>query len=161
MRCPYCGHCEQRVLDSRPARDGSAIRRRRECDQCNRRFTTFEEPERPRLIVVKRDGTREAFDREKVLNSMVLACGKRPVSFQDMQSEAEGIELALYNTSEPEVSTTDIGDLVMDSLFRLDAIAYIRFASVYRAFDSPKQFAEIVRRMQVGKSAQPDMATVR
>ena len=153
MQCPYCGHPEQKVLDSRPAREGGAIRRRRECDNCSRRFTTFEEPERPRLFVVKRDGNREDFDREKILNSMVLACGKRPVTLQDLKDHATLIEQKLYDSFEQEVTTTTIGDLVMDALYQLDSIAYIRFASVYQAFESPKQFAEIVRGMQKGVPA--------
>lgn len=155
MKCPYCGHAEQKVLDSRPARDGDAIRRRRECDSCGRRFTTFEEPEKPRLYVIKADGTRELFDREKLLTSLMLACGKRPVSAERLEESAAIIERDLLDGSELEVSSSDIGEKAMDELYVLDSIAYIRYSSVYRAFDCPSDFAEIVRRMQKESRKKP------
>ena len=108
MKCPYCGHAEQKVLDSRPARDGEAIRRRRECEACSRRFTTFEEAERARLGIVKRDFSREDFNREKLLHSMVLACGKRPVSREQLFDSIARIERKLFDAFEQEVSTVEI-----------------------------------------------------
>ncbi|MDK3158685.1 transcriptional regulator NrdR [Kamptonema cortianum] len=160
MKCPYCGHAEQKVLDSRPARDGEAIRRRRECEACSRRFTTFEEAERTRLGIVKRDLSREDFNREKLLHSMVLACGKRPVSREQLFDAIARIERKLFDAFEQEVSTVEIGELVMDELYRLDSIAYIRYASVYREFDCPQQFAEIVRRVQKDNSRHTEKAKV-
>jgi transcriptional repressor NrdR len=148
MKCPFCGHAEQKVLDSRPAREGAAIRRRRECDRCARRFTTYEEPEKPRLTVVKRSGTREDYDREKLSTSLRLACGKRPIPVDAVEDAVIRIERRLFDQYETEVHTVAIGDLVMDELYNLDSIAYIRYASVYRSFDDPKQFAEIVRGLQ-------------
>lgn len=148
MKCPYCGNAEQKVLDSRPAREGTAVRRRRECDHCQRRFTTFEEPEKPRVFVVKRDGTREDFSREKLMGSMLLACGKRPVAIQDLEHAVTSIERHIFDEHEQEISTSEIGELVTDELYRIDSIAYIRYSSVYRGFECPQQFAEIVRRMQ-------------
>ncbi|MBS1706376.1 MAG: transcriptional repressor NrdR [Armatimonadetes bacterium] len=144
MKCPYCGHIEQRVLDSRPARDEEAIRRRRECCVCNRRFTTFEEPEKPRLYVVKRRGDREEFHREKVMTGMITACRKRPVSQELLRDTAERIEREMFDLCEPEVSSTTIGDRVMEALLGIDEVAYVRFASVYREFESPREFREIV-----------------
>lgn len=153
MKCPYCGQSEQKVLDSRPARDGGAIRRRRECEGCGRRFTTFEEPEKPRLLVVKKDGLREDFSREKLLNSMALACGKRPVPLSALEDACDAIERDIYDALVQEVSTTELGERVMDALYSLDAVAYIRYASVYRAFEAPEEFAEIVRRLQKDRRA--------
>ena len=148
MKCPFCGHAEQKVPDSRPAREGAAIRRRRECDRCARRFTTYEEPEKPRLTVAKRSGAREDYDREKLSTSLRLACGKRPIPVDAVEDAVIRIERRLFDQYENEVNTAAIGDLVMDELYNLDSIAYIRYASVYRSFDDPKQFAEIVRGLQ-------------
>ncbi|MFM9873845.1 MAG: transcriptional regulator NrdR [Fimbriimonadaceae bacterium] len=159
MKCPYCGHEEQKVLDSRPARDGGAIRRRRECESCSRRFTTFEEPEKPRLYVIKADGTRELFDREKLLNSLMLACGKRPVSAERLDESVAIIERELLDNSELEVSSSEIGEKAMDELYGIDAIGYIRYSSVYRAFDCPSDFAEIVRKMQKEARRKPTVRT--
>jgi transcriptional repressor NrdR len=144
MKCPYCGHEDQKVLDSRPARDGEAIRRRRECLRCERRFTTFEAPERPRLYVVKRDGTREEFNREKVLGSMLIACGKRPVPVETVREAAEFIERDVFQEFEDEVSSREIGDRVMRALKMIDPIAYVRYASVYKEFSSVEDFRDIV-----------------
>ena len=144
MKCPYCGSAEQKVLDSRPARDGEAIRRRRECDACARRFTTFEAPERPRLFVVKRDGAREEFSREKVLEGMLVACGKRPVGIDALRAATERIERDLFRDFEDEVPSTEVGERVMAALMGIDAVAYVRFASVYREFASLAEFREIV-----------------
>ncbi len=144
MTCPYCGNLEQRVLDSRPARDGLAIRRRRECARCDRRFTTFEEPERPRLFVVKRDGTRQEFDREKILDGLRIACRKRPVSIESLKEIASRIEYDLFQEFEEEVGTGQVGERVLKALFDLDSVAWVRFASVYRDFKNVEEFQEIV-----------------
>ncbi len=148
MKCPYCNHIEHRVLDSRPARDGEAIKRRRECENCGRRFTTFEAPEKPRLFVVKRDGSREEFDREKVLSGMVTACGKRPVTLDQIRNAASKVERELFDLGEDEVSSSKVGDRVLAGLYELDKVAYVRFASVYKEFCDPEEFAEMVQRMK-------------
>jgi transcriptional repressor NrdR len=144
MHCPYCGHPEQKVLDSRPARDGEAIRRRRECESCGRRFTTFEEPERPRLFVVKRDGSRVEFSREKVLAGMIVACHKRKVPIEVLREAAELIERDVFQEFVDEVPSTEIGERVIESLRKIDTVAYVRFASVYREFQTVSDFREIV-----------------
>lgn len=148
MRCPFCSYIDQKVLDSRPAREGEAIRRRRECLGCGRRFTTFEEPERPRLFVVKRGGAREEFSREKCLNSMVVACRKRPVPMEALRRAGERIERDVFQEFEDEVPTQAIGERVMRELHEIDRVAYVRFASVYREFESAQDFAEIVQEME-------------
>lgn len=147
MKCPYCGFADQKVLDSRPAREGEAIRRRRECVRCGRRFTTFEEPERPRLYVVKRNGEREEFNREKVMAGMLVACRKRPVPFDQLQAAAERIERDLFQEFEGEVSSQAIGERVMAELMRTDSVAYVRYASVYREFQTLSEFQDIVNRI--------------
>ncbi|MFN8221466.1 MAG: transcriptional regulator NrdR [Fimbriimonadales bacterium] len=147
MLCPYCGYDDQKVLDSRPAREGEAIRRRRECLRCERRFTTFEEPERPRLFVVKRGGGREEFSREKMLNSMLIACRKRPVSIESLREAVGRVERVLFHDFEDEVPSTAIGDRVLHELFNLDEVAYVRFASVYQDFETIANFREIVERV--------------
>lgn len=144
MRCPFCGFPEQRVLDSRPAIGGDGIRRRRECAQCNRRFTTHERAERPRLFVVKRDGTREEFSRDKCLNSMLIACRKRRVPIEDLRVAAERIERDLYLDADEEVSTNCIGDKVLSELSGIDPVAYVRFASVYREFETLTDFQQMI-----------------
>lgn len=144
VKCPYCGCPEQRVLESRPSREGDNIRRRRECVGCDRRFTTFEEPEKPRLFVIKRDGTREEFDREKALKSMTVACRKRPVSIDAMRGAVGEVERELFDLCEPEVASQEIGERIMGRLLRLDTVAYVRFASVYREFETLADFREIV-----------------
>ena len=144
MRCPFCGFIDQKVLDSRPAREGEAIRRRRECMGCGRRFTTFEEPETPRLFVVKRNGSREEFSRDKVLSSMVLACRKRRIPIEDLKDAVERLEKELYHRFEEEIPTPEIGEQVLRELWKLDTVAYIRFASVYREFETVADFEEII-----------------
>jgi transcriptional repressor NrdR len=139
------------VVESRPAREGKAVRRRRECSACGRRFTTFEEFEKPRLSVIKRDGVREEFDRSKVLTGIRHACHKRPVPAEAMEAAAEQIEQEMYDLMELEVSTTQIGDRVMEELLKLDAVAFVRFASVYREFDSPQEFAKVVAAIKRSK----------
>jgi len=152
MRCPYCGCEDQKVLDSRPARDGEAIRRRRECNGCNRRFTTFEEPERPRLFVIKRGGAREEFSRDKLINSMIVACRKRPVSVERLRKAAESVERELFHDFEDEVSSKAIGERVMEELRKIDTVAYVRFASVYREFQTVSDFRSIVESVNDIKS---------
>ncbi len=151
LECPYCQSVDLRVLESRPAREGKAIRRRRECAECNRRFTTFEEYEKPRLVVVKRGGQREEYDREKILTGIRHACHKRSVPAEAMGEAAERIEQELFDLLEPEVSSTRIGDRVMEELLQLDAVAFVRFASVYREFESPQEFANVVNAIKKSK----------
>jgi transcriptional repressor NrdR len=144
MKCPYCGHKDDKVLDSRSIKEGEGIRRRRECIQCNRRFTTYEQIEDMRLIVVKKDERREPFDRTKILNGMLTACEKRPVSVAQLEQATDAIERALYNRGEKEVASSEIGDMVILHLGQLDQVAYVRFASVYRQFEDVTQFREII-----------------
>ncbi len=144
MHCPFCGYIDQKVLDSRPARDGEAIRRRRECIGCGRRFTTFEEPERPRLFVIKRGGSRQEFSRDKVLSSMLLACHKRPIQVETLRDASERVERDLFQENDEEVSSQAIGKRVMEELLQFDPVAYVRFASVYREFTTIEDFKEIV-----------------
>ena len=134
MKCPYCGFRESKVVDSRPAEEGSSIRRRRECLSCERRFTTYETVESLPIVVIKKDGSRQSFDRSKVLRGMIRACEKRPVSLAALEKIADEIELELQNSMEREISTDSIGEKVMDRLRGVDQVAYVRFASVYRQF---------------------------
>ena len=149
MKCPYCGHDDDAVLDSRPMREGEAIKRRRECKRCERRFTTFETIEEMQLMVVKkpdRDGhqRREPFDRNKLLRSLRVACQKRPISEETLQTITDDIERTLANRLDKEVPSAEIGEMVMENLSRLDQVAYVRFASVYRQFEDATQFRDIV-----------------
>ena len=144
MKCPFCGDQESKVVDSRRSDDGDSIRRRRECLACQRRFTTYEIVESLPIIVVKRDGTRQSFDRNKILNSMVRAFDKRKVSVAELERITAEIEQTIQNTLEREVSTDKIGEMVMERIKPLDEVAYIRFASVYRRFQDIGSFvAEI------------------
>jgi transcriptional repressor NrdR len=147
MRCPFCGHLEDRVLDSRTVREGHSIKRRRECLECARRFTTYEQIEELQVVVVKKDGRREAFDRGKILRGMQLACQKRPVSADTLDSCADEIERQVTNLGRREVASTWIGEQVIAALGRLDPVAFVRFASVYRDFQDAAQFADIVDRL--------------
>ena len=140
MRCPFCGVFDSKVVDSRHSEDGSSIRRRRECNACARRFTTYETVESLPIIVVKRDGTRQSFDRNKILNSMVRAFDKRQVDVADLDRITTEIEQTIQNTLEREVSTDKLGGMVMERLKPLDEVAYIRFASVYRRFQDVSGF---------------------
>lgn len=155
MRCPFCGFHDLKVLDSRPGADGESIRRRRECFRCQKRFTTFERFERPRLFVVKRDGSREEFDRNKVFESMRVACGKRPVSTETLRAAAAQIEADLFQEFEEEVRTREIGSQVMRALSSIDTVGYVRFASVYQEFETVADFAEMVDRVQQEKAQAP------
>ena len=134
MKCPYCGFSESKVVDSRPADEGASIRRRRECLSCSKRFTTYETVESLPMVVVKKDGSRQSFDRSKVLGGMIRACEKRPVPLADLERIAAEIEQDLQNSMEREISTETIGERVMDRLRSVDQVAYVRFASVYRQF---------------------------
>ena len=140
MKCPYCAHPESKVVDSRPADEGSSIRRRRECLECHRRFTTYETMESLPLVVIKKDGRRQTFDKTKLLGSMIKACEKRTVSLGTLEEIANDIEQALQNKMEREVSSNEIGEMVMDGLKGVDGVAYVRFASVYRQFKDINTF---------------------
>ena len=142
MKCPFCGYTESKVIDSRPAEEGATIRRRRECLACQKRFTTYEIIERLPLVVVKRDGSRQTFDRVKLINGMVRACEKRPVSLNQLEQIADGIEQDLQSGLEREISTVIIGEMVMSRLKNVDEVAYVRFASVYRSFKDINTFME-------------------
>lgn len=142
MKCPFCGFLESKVIDSRPAEEGTIIRRRRECLACQKRFTTYETIEHLPFVVVKRDGSRQQFDRVKLINGMVRACEKRPVSLSQLESIADEIEQELQSALEREVSTVDIGEMVMKRIKLIDEVAYVRFASVYRSFKDINTFME-------------------
>ncbi|MHB1315862.1 MAG: transcriptional regulator NrdR [Christensenellales bacterium] len=142
MKCMYCGCIESKVIDSRPTEEGLATRRRRECINCGKRFTTYEKIETAPLFVIKKDGSREVFDREKILRGISKACQKRPVSAEAMDQVASEIEKEVFNTLEKEVTTKQIGELVMQKLKVLDEVAYVRFASVYRQFRDINTFME-------------------
>ncbi len=140
MKCPYCGYLDSKVVDSRPAEDGASIRRRRECLSCRKRFTTFEVMETLPVVVIKKDGSRQSFDKNKLLNGMIRACEKRPVSFDTLQRIADEIEQSLQNEMNREVPSARIGEMVMDKLKDVDEVAYVRFASVYRQFKDISTF---------------------
>ncbi len=140
MKCPYCGHNGTKVLDSRPANDNKSIRRRRECESCNRRFTTFEMVEVTPLIVIKKDGSREEFSRDKLLRGLIRACEKRPVSVDQLDAIVSEVEKSLYATALAEVESRAVGELVMEQLYPVDEVAYVRFASVYRQFKDINMF---------------------
>ena len=140
MKCPYCGFKESKVVDSRPAEEGNSIRRRRECLSCSKRFTTYETVESLPMVLVKRDGSRQTFDRRKLVNGMLRACEKRPVSVAQLEKLGEEIEQELQNSLEREISTEHVGELVMDKLKGVDEVAYVRFASVYRQFKDINTF---------------------
>jgi transcriptional repressor NrdR len=134
MRCPYCGHFGTRVLDSRPSNENRSIRRRRECDSCNQRFTTFEIVEETPIMVIKKDGTREEFSREKILRGLIRACEKRPVALETLENIVNNIENNLRSAGNQEFPSEEIGEKVMDELYKVDEVSYVRFASVYRQF---------------------------
>ena len=140
MRCPYCGYQESKVVDSRHSDDNTSIRRRRECLSCQKRFTTYETVESLPMVVVKKDNSRQSFDRNKILNGMVRACEKRPVSMADLEQAVDEIEQIIQNSLDREVSTERIGELVMERLKPLDEVAYVRFASGYRQFKDINSF---------------------
>lgn len=147
MRCPFCDFEESKVIDSRPTEEGGAIRRRRECLSCAKRFTTYEKIERVPVMIVKKDKTREPFDKEKLLRGLLRACEKRPIPFQVLDELASDVELVVYNSLEREVTTNQIGELVMQRLKKIDDIAYVRFASVYRQFTDLNSFREELNKL--------------
>ena len=148
MKCPYCNHDDTKVVDSRPVEDGLATRRRRECTKCHKRFTTFEKIENSLLVVVKKDGTRESFDKNKVINGIMKACQKTNVTYEDVQRIADNIERGLSNTMEKEIKSNIIGRLIMDELKKIDQVAYVRFASVYQEFKSVDTFIDEINRLR-------------
>lgn len=147
MKCPFCGHDEDKVIDSRPAEDGAAIRRRRECLGCGSRFTTYEKIETLPLLVIKKDGTREPFNREKLLKGLLKACEKRPVSNDQLMQLLTCVEGQIQNSLNREISSQEIGELVMKKLKEIDEVAYVRFASVYRQFKDVNSFLEELNEM--------------
>ena len=151
MKCPYCGYQESKVVDSRHSDDGLSIRRRRECLECGKRFTTYETVESLPMVVVKKDGSRQSFDRGKILGGMMRACEKRPVSMADLEAAVDAIEQTIQNSLEREVSTAQIGELVMERLKPLDEVAYVRFASVYRQFKDINTFMQELNKILAEK----------
>lgn len=145
MKCPYCGNEDSKVMDSRPTDDGS-IRRRRQCDSCGKRFTTYEKVETVPLIVIKKDSKREPYDRKKILAGIVRACYKRPISIDRMNELVDEIETNIFNSGRKEIPTTEIGEVVMEGLKNLDAVAYVRFASVYREFKDVNTFMDELKK---------------
>ena len=150
MKCPFCGKENTRVIDSRPADEGCSIRRRRQCDECGKRFTTYEKVEETILMVVKKDNRREVFDRQKVLSGIIKACEKRPVSIARMEQMVDEIERDLSNLMEKEVDSHYIGELIMEQLKKVDEVAYVRFASVYRQFTDVNTFIKEIEKL-IGK----------
>jgi transcriptional repressor NrdR len=147
MRCPFCEFEETKVIDTRPTEEGQTIRRRRECIKCGKRFTTYEKIENIQMMVVKKDKTREVFDRTKILNGIIKACQKRPVALIEIERIVDNIEKKLQNTMENEITTDHIGELVMEELKILDDVAYVRFASVYRQFKDINTFMEELKKI--------------
>ncbi len=147
MRCPFCHYLDTKVLDSRPTEDGQAIRRRRECLECHRRFTSYERVEEIPVWVVKKDGRREAFDRAKILRGLLTACEKRPISLEALEEAVDRVERNVRDATSGEIATRSIGELVMQELRELDEVAYVRFASVYRQFTDLEGFRQELERM--------------
>ena len=147
MKCPFCNHENTRVIDSRPAEDNSSIRRRRVCDVCNKRFTTYEKVEAIPLIIIKKDDNREAYDRSKIETGVLRACHKRPVSMDSIDVLVDEVEADILNREEKEISSRVVGELVMNKLKDLDAVAYVRFASVYREFKDINTFMDALKKV--------------
>ncbi len=147
MRCPFCGKDNTRVIDSRPAEDGNAIRRRRECDVCRQRFTTYEKVEMIPLIVIKKDNNRETYDRSKIEGGVFRACHKRPISADQVKSMIDEVEASIFKKEAREISSREIGEMVMEKLKDLDSVAYVRFASVYREFKDVNTFMDELKKM--------------
>ena len=152
MKCPKCGYNESKVIDSRPSEEGASIRRRRECLSCQNRFTTYETVEKLPLLVIKKDKTRQTFDKTKLLNGIIEACHKRPITLEQMESVVNEIELELQNSLTHEVPSSKIGVLVMEKLKELDEVAYVRFASVYREFKDLDTFMRELERLKSQKN---------
>ncbi len=151
MKCPYCGHTDSKVVDSRPAEEGASIRRRRECLECGRRFTTYETVERMPIIVIKKDGSREQFDREKVLSAMLRAFEKRSVTLDRLVAAVSNIEQKLQNYLSHEVPSNEIGEMVLDEIKSIDKVAYLRFVSVYRQFKDVDSFLREINQLSEDK----------
>ena len=147
MKCPYCGKTDTRVIDSRPADDNSSIRRRRCCDECGKRFTTYEKVETIPLIVIKKDNTRDQYDRAKIESGILRACYKLPISAADIQKTIDAIETEIFNREEKEIPTSMIGEIVMDKLKELHEVAYVRFASIYREFKDVNTFMSEIKKI--------------
>ncbi len=154
MRCQFCGSPDSRVVDSRPADDGNSIRRRRVCSNCGRRFTTYEKVETPQILVIKKDNSRELFDAQKVRSGIIAACHKRPVTAAQIEKVVNSVEQLAANSMQEEITTRQIGEMVMDELRKLDEVAYIRFASVYRQFTDIPSFMNELNRL-LGDSKEP------
>lgn len=148
MKCPFCGYEDSKVVDSRPTDENQTIRRRRECINCKKRFTTYEKVEMVPVVIVKKDGTRQTFDRDKILHGMIRACEKRPVPLKTLEDAVDDIEKKIYNLLEREVKSEYIGELVMEELKKIDEISYIRFASVYRQFKDIDSFFEELKNIK-------------
>lgn len=142
MKCPFCGYGDSKVLDTRPTDEGNTIRRRRECLNCQKRFTTYEKIEQSPIMVIKKDGNRQAFDREKIMRGMIKSCEKRPVSAADIEDAVNNIEKKIENSMKKEISSLEVGEMVMDELKDLDEVSYVRFASVYREFKDLQSFVD-------------------
>ena len=151
MKCPVCGYEDCKVLDSRPVSGGASIRRKRECIQCGKRFTTYETIEKPTVLVIKKDQSRELFDENKIRSGILAACHKRPVSAADIDAIVSKVSQAVYNSMQEEVTTRRIGEMIMEELRQLDEVAYIRFASVYRQFTDLSTFLAEMTRLQNSK----------
>ena len=147
MKCPYCNHPDTRVIDSRPADDGNSIRRRRSCDVCGKRFTTYEKVETIPLIIIKKDNNREQYNRGKIETGILRACYKRPVSAAEIQKCIDRVETKIFSLEEKEIPSSTIGEIVMDELKRLDEVAYVRFASVYREFKDVNTFMDEIKKI--------------
>lgn len=156
MKCPYCDYSGTKVLDSRPANENKSIRRRRECESCNRRFTTFEMIEETPLIVIKKDGSREEFSRDKILRGLIRACEKRPVPVEQLEVVVSEVEKELRTTAHAEVESSEIGAIVMSQLYPLDEVAYVRFASVYRQFKDIDMFMKELNNLLAGTPEKKD-----
>ncbi len=154
MRCPFCGHPEDRVVDSRELADGGQVRRRRECLACSRRFTTYERVEEMPSFVIKRDGRREPYDRQKVLAGLLRACEKRAVGLRQLEEAADTVEAAINRSDEREIRSGDIGKILMRRLRELDQVAYVRFASVYRRFEDVEEFFDLLQRLKHERGAE-------
>jgi len=155
VNCPFCGSSDNHVVDSRDVRKGAEIRRRRECDSCQRRFTTYERVDELPVTVVKRDGRRESFDREKLLNGLLRACEKRPVARRDLVEIVDGVESQIASREVREMSSQEIGNWVIEELRRLDQVAYVRFASVYRRFEDVAQFMDELKQLLLHEQSEP------
>ena len=142
MKCPFCGYGDSKVLDTRPTDEGNTIRRRRECLNCQKRFTTYEKIEQSPIMVIKKDGNRQAFDREKIIRGMIKSCEKRPVSAADIEEAVNNIEKKIENSMKKEISSLEVGEMVMEELKDLDEVSYVRFASVYREFKDLQSFVD-------------------